>query len=219
MLAVVAGSKVSTKLEVLESLLGKCRRRSSSAAASPTRSLRRKVTASASRWYEADLLDAAQQIIAERRTRCRDSDAGRCRDGAERSTVDAPATVRHVDEVGADEMILDIGPETARALCEADREGAAPSSGTARSACSSSISSAKARASLARSDRGVRGVFDRGRRRYAGGDRQVRRRRRNLVHLHRRRRVSGIRGRKSSCRRSKYSETRARSQLIDSSCR
>ena len=61
----------------------------------------------------------------------------------------AHADVRPVSEVRDDEMILDIGPDTAERFAQAARRMPARSSGTARSACSSSTSSAKARRAIA----------------------------------------------------------------------
>src|SRR5581483_492041 len=59
-----------------------------------------------------------------------------------RSLEDSKGTTKPVDAVAADEMILDIGPKTAQELAGA--LGQAPSSGTDRSACSRTRPSPKA---------------------------------------------------------------------------
>ena len=105
-------AKVSTKLELLSSLVSKVDH-SSSAAASPT--------PSSPRWGTRRQIAGRTRPDRHREAdhgRCqgarrRDPDSGRCRGRAEFS-ANAPATVKAVDAVGADDMILDIGPETAK---------------------------------------------------------------------------------------------------------
>ena len=63
---------------------------------------------------------------------------------AKEFSATAPATTRRADDVQPDEMILDIGPQSALALAQMIRS-AAPSSGTDPSVCSSSTPSAKGR--------------------------------------------------------------------------
>lgn len=111
-IAIVGGSKVSTKLEVLESLAavadeiivgGGIANTFLAAAGHP-------VGASL---HETDLLDAARRI-AELTDIPLPVDVMTAPEFSE----DAVATVRLVAEVGPDEMIMDIGPETARQFGE-----------------------------------------------------------------------------------------------------
>jgi len=108
MYAVVGGSKVSTKLEVLDRLAeiadaiivggGIANTFIAAQGYGVGKSL-----------YEAELVDAAKRIAAK-------VDVPLPVDVMTAPKFDeaAPATLRLIDEVGPDEMILDIGPETAR---------------------------------------------------------------------------------------------------------
>ncbi|MEM7098934.1 MAG: phosphoglycerate kinase [Pseudomonadota bacterium] len=108
MVAIVGGSKVSTKLEVLDSLAdiadqiivggGIANTFIAAAGYGIGKSL-----------YEADLVDAAKRI-GEKVSVPIPEDVIVATEFAESAT----ATVRAIDEVGEDEMILDIGPVTAR---------------------------------------------------------------------------------------------------------
>ena len=95
-------------------------------------------------------------------------------------------------EVRPDDMILDIGPQTRGAARGTDRESRAPSSGTVRSACSSSTSSPRGTQDHRARHRRVEGIFHRRRRRHARRHREIRHRRQDFLHLHRRRRVSRV---------------------------
>ena len=64
--------------------------------------------------------------------------------------ADAPATVKAATDVAADDLILDIGPQDRAAAGRAAARRPAPSSGTARSACSSSTPSPTAPRRIAR---------------------------------------------------------------------
>jgi phosphoglycerate kinase len=108
MTAIVGGAKVSTKLEVLDTLAtvadriivggGIANTFIAAAGYSVGRSL-----------YEENLLDAARSIAGKVEVPLPvDVMVGERLDG------DATAVLRRLDEVGPDEMILDIGPETAR---------------------------------------------------------------------------------------------------------
>ena len=108
MVAIVGGAKVSTKLEVLDSLAaiadqiivggGIANTFIAAAGHSVGKSL-----------YEADLVEAARRIAREVDIPIpMDVMVGKEFDAGE------TAVVRAIDEVGDDEMILDIGPETAR---------------------------------------------------------------------------------------------------------
>jgi len=109
MVAIVGGAKVSTKLQVLDSLSsqadqiivggGIANTFIAAAGYGVGRSL-----------YELDLLDAARAIAAKVNIPIpTDVMVGQAFDASE------PATVKAVDSVADDEMILDIGPVTARA--------------------------------------------------------------------------------------------------------
>lgn len=113
LLAIVAGSKVSTKLELLSSLVGKVDQLIVGGGIANTfiaamghdvgRSLQ-----------ESDLLDTARQIIEQARVRGADIPMPLDVVVAPEFAADATATVRPIDTVGEGEMILDIGPETAK---------------------------------------------------------------------------------------------------------
>ncbi|SFX56054.1 phosphoglycerate kinase [Marinospirillum alkaliphilum] len=110
MLAIVGGSKVSTKLEVLTSLSEKCDQiivgggianTFLAAAGKPVgKSL-----------YEADLLDQARSLMDKVNIPL-PSDVVVAKEFSE----NAEATIKSVDDVAEDDMILDIGPDSAAAL-------------------------------------------------------------------------------------------------------
>jgi phosphoglycerate kinase len=117
LVAIVAGSKVSTKLTILQSLAGKVDGLVVGGGIANT-------------FLLAAGLPIGRSLVAEARAVM---DAMKAR-GAEvpipvdvvvapRFAADAPATVKDSADVGADDMILDIGPRTARML--ADRLAAA----------------------------------------------------------------------------------------------
>jgi phosphoglycerate kinase len=111
LLAIVAGSKVSTKLTLLENLIGRVDQLIVGGGIANTfiaaighgvgRSL-----------HEPDLLEAARRVLATARARGAEVPIPTDVVVAPRFAADAPATVRRVEDVGADDMILDIGPET-----------------------------------------------------------------------------------------------------------
>lgn len=113
LLAIVAGSKVSTKLELLSSLVGKVDQLIVGGGIANTfiAAMGHGVGKSL---YEADLIGTAQQIMADAKARGADIPLPLDVVVAPAFAADAPATVKKVDEVGADDMILDIGPETAQ---------------------------------------------------------------------------------------------------------
>lgn len=113
LLAIVAGSKVSTKLELLSSLVGKVDQLIVGGGIANTfiAAMGHDVGKSL---VEADLVDTAKQIMADARARGADIPVPTDVVVAPAFAADAPATVRAIDAVGADEMILDIGPETAK---------------------------------------------------------------------------------------------------------
>ena len=112
LLAIVAGSKVSTKLALLESLVGKVDQlivgggianTFLAAAGHPVgKSL-----------CEPGLMETAAKIAEAARARGAHIPIPVDVVVAPRFAADAPATVKAVGDVGAEDMILDIGPETA----------------------------------------------------------------------------------------------------------
>ena len=114
LLAIVAGSKVSTKLELLTSLVGKVDQLIVGGGIANT-FIAAMGHAIGKSLVEADLLDTARRIMADARARGAEIPLPTDVVVAPSFAADAPATVKPVDAVGADDMILDIGPETAAA--------------------------------------------------------------------------------------------------------
>ena len=112
LLAIVAGSKVSTKLELLSSLVGKVDQLIVGGGIANTfiAAMGHGVGKSL---VETDLVDTARKIMADAKARGADIPVPTDVVVAPRFAADAPATVKAVDAVGDDDMILDIGPDTA----------------------------------------------------------------------------------------------------------
>lgn len=112
MAAIVAGSKVSTKLDVLNSLSGVCDQLIVGGGIANTflAAAGYKVGKSL---YEADLVDTAKAIAAKVSVPL-PVDVVVAKAFAE----DAEATVKNVEDVADDDMILDIGPKTAAQFAE-----------------------------------------------------------------------------------------------------
>ncbi|KRG60702.1 phosphoglycerate kinase [Stenotrophomonas koreensis] len=114
LLAIVAGSKVSTKLELLSSLVGKVDQLivgggiANTFIAAAGHSVGKSLV-------ELDLLDTARQIVADAQARSAAIPLPTDVVVAPAFAADAPATIKPVDQVGAEDMILDIGPDTAAA--------------------------------------------------------------------------------------------------------
>ncbi len=113
LLAIVAGSKVSTKLELLQHLVQRVDQLIVGGGIANTfiAAAGYKVGKSL---CEAELLDAARNVISAASTRGAEVPIPVDVVVAPKFAADAPATVKAVDQVEDDEMILDIGPETAR---------------------------------------------------------------------------------------------------------
>ncbi len=111
LLAIVAGSKVSTKLELLTSLVSKVDQLIVGGGIANTflAALGHPVGKSL---CERDLLDTARNIIADAKARGAEIPIPTDVVVAPAFAADAPATVKRIADVGADDMILDIGPET-----------------------------------------------------------------------------------------------------------
>ena len=114
LLAIVAGSKVSTKLELLSSLVGKVDQLIVGGGIANTfiAALGHGVGKSL---VEMDLVDTATQIMGDAKARGADIPLPVDVVVASAFAADAWATIKRIDEVGADDMILDIGPQTAQA--------------------------------------------------------------------------------------------------------
>jgi phosphoglycerate kinase len=117
LLAIVAGSKVSTKLTLLDNLIGKVDQLIVGGGIANT------FIAAAgygvgNSLYEPDLIGAAKKVIAEARRRGAEVPLPVDVVVAPEFSANASATVKPVDAVKDGEMILDIGPETARRYAE-----------------------------------------------------------------------------------------------------
>jgi phosphoglycerate kinase len=112
LLAIVAGSKVSTKLTLLENLAGRIDQLivgggiANTFIAAAGHAVGRSLV-------ETDLIDAAKKIMADAKARGADVPIPTDVVVAPEFSASARATVKPVDQVGAGEMILDIGPDTA----------------------------------------------------------------------------------------------------------
>lgn len=113
LLAIVAGSKVSTKLELLSSLVAKVDQLIVGGGIANTfiAALGHGVGKSL---VEPDLIDTAKTILADAKARGAAIPLPVDVVVAPAFKADAPATVKAVNAVAADDMILDIGPETAK---------------------------------------------------------------------------------------------------------
>ena len=118
LVAIVGGSKVSTKLGVLEALSERVDRLITGGGIANTFIAAAGHGVGAS-LYEPDLVGQAARIRAAMRRRGGDVPIPSDVVVADTPSESATATVRAVDAVGPGEMILDVGPETARAYCEA----------------------------------------------------------------------------------------------------
>jgi phosphoglycerate kinase len=112
LLAIVAGSKVSTKLELLSSLVSKVDQLIVGGGIANTfiAAMGHNVGKSL---VETDLIGTARKIMADAKARGADIPVPVDVVVAPEFKAGAPATVKPVDAVGADDMILDIGPQTA----------------------------------------------------------------------------------------------------------
>ncbi len=114
LLAIVAGSKVSTKLELLGSLLDKVDHLIVGGGIANTFLAARGFPVGKS-LFEADLLDTARDILDKAKARGAQIPLPSDVVVAPAFAADAVATIKPVDKVTNDDMILDIGPDTAAA--------------------------------------------------------------------------------------------------------
>ena len=115
LLAIVAGSKVSTKLTILQSLAAKVDGLIVGGGIANTFLLAEGLPIGKS-LAEAALVDEARAVIAAMKARGAAVPIPVDVVTAKEFKADAPATVKAVAEVAADDLILDIGPQTAAAL-------------------------------------------------------------------------------------------------------
>ncbi len=112
LLAIVAGSKVSTKLELLANLVGKVDQLIVGGGIANTFIAAAGYNVGKS-LYEPDLLDTAKKIVADAKARGADIPLPVDVVTAKQFLPDAVAEVKTVDAVAEDDLILDIGPQTA----------------------------------------------------------------------------------------------------------
>jgi phosphoglycerate kinase len=117
LLAIVAGSKVSTKLTILQSLAGKVDGLIVGGGIANTFMLAEGLPIGKS-LAEPDLLDQARAVFAAMKARGAEVPIPVDVVVAKTFSADAPATVKAATEVAADDLILDIGPKTAAMLAE-----------------------------------------------------------------------------------------------------
>ncbi|WP_394205155.1 phosphoglycerate kinase [Shewanella waksmanii] len=117
LVAIVGGSKVSTKLTVLESLSGVVDQLVVGGGIANTfiAAAGHEVGKSL---YEADLIDEAKRLVANAQSRGGDIPVPTDVVVAGEFSPNASATLKSVDAVANDDMIFDIGPDSAEALAE-----------------------------------------------------------------------------------------------------
>ncbi|MGC4396727.1 phosphoglycerate kinase [Hydrogenophaga sp. T2] len=115
LVAIVAGSKVSTKLTILQSLAGKVDQLIVGGGIANTFMLAAGHQIGKS-LAEADLVGDAKAVIEAMKARGAEVPIPTDVVVAQRFAADAPATVKKASEVADDDLILDIGPETAAKL-------------------------------------------------------------------------------------------------------
>ena len=117
LVAIVAGSKVSTKLTILESLAKNVDQLIVGGGIANTFMLAAGLKIGKS-LAEPDLLDQAKSVIAAMKARGADVPIPTDVVTAKTFSADAIATVKAATEVADDDLILDIGPETAKKLAD-----------------------------------------------------------------------------------------------------
>jgi phosphoglycerate kinase len=117
LVAVVGGSKVSTKLEVLESLIAKVDALVVGGGIANTFLAATGVAVGKS-LHEADMVDVAQRLLAQAKSKGVALPIPTDVVVAREFSATAAATTRPATAVAADEMILDIGPASARVVAD-----------------------------------------------------------------------------------------------------
>lgn len=115
LVAIVAGSKVSSKLTILKSLADKVDQLIVGGGIANTFMLAAGLPIGKS-LAEPDLVEEARAVMAAMKARGADVPIPTDVVTATAFSADAPATVKAATDVGADDLILDIGPETAARL-------------------------------------------------------------------------------------------------------
>lgn len=115
--AIVAGSKVSTKLTILESLADQVDQLIVGGGIANTFLLAQGLPIGQS-LAEADLVEDARRIMAKIKSKGGEVPLPTDVVVAKQFAADAPATVKNVDDVAEDDMILDIGPDSTRRLAQ-----------------------------------------------------------------------------------------------------
>jgi phosphoglycerate kinase len=115
LVAIVAGSKVSTKLTVLESLLAKVDQLIVGGGIANTFLLAKGMPIGKS-LAEAEMVDIANRLLAQATAKGTEIPLPTDVVVAKEFAASAEADVKAVADVAADEMILDIGPDTAERL-------------------------------------------------------------------------------------------------------
>src|SRR5690606_13719383 len=117
LLAIVAGSKVSSKLELLPTLGGRVAQLIVGGGIANTFTAAAGHPVGKSR-HEPDLIETAREIMERASAQHADIPIPKDVVVAKEFSADAEAVVKPVDQVAEDEMILDIGPKTARYYAE-----------------------------------------------------------------------------------------------------
>jgi phosphoglycerate kinase len=117
LVAIVAGSKVSTKLTILKSLADKVDQLVVGGGIANTFMLAAGLPIGKS-LAEPDLLDQAKEVIEAMKARGAEVPIPTDVVVAKTFAADAPATVKAASDVAADDLILDIGPQTAQKLAQ-----------------------------------------------------------------------------------------------------
>ncbi|OYV29908.1 MAG: phosphoglycerate kinase, partial [Thiomonas sp. 20-64-5] len=117
LVAIVAGSKVSTKLTILQALADKVDGLIVGGGIANTFMLAEGLPIGKS-LAEPDLVDEAKKVIAKMKARGAEVPIPVDVVVADRFAADAKATVKDAKDVSSDDMILDIGPRTAQLLAD-----------------------------------------------------------------------------------------------------
>lgn len=117
LIAIVAGSKVSTKLTILQALADKVDGLIVGGGIANTFMLAAGLPIGKS-LAEAELVDQAKTVMEKMKARGAEVPIPVDVVVASKFAADAPATVKTADQVSDDDMILDIGPQTAALLAE-----------------------------------------------------------------------------------------------------
>ena len=117
LVAIVAGSKVSTKLTILDTLSARVDRLIVGGGIANTFMLAAGLPIGKS-LVEADLVDQARAVITTMKARGADVPIPVDVVTAKSFAADAPATIKAATDVADDDLILDIGPQSAAALAQ-----------------------------------------------------------------------------------------------------